>query len=101
MLNLFDRLNHQFFGGDDIDSNIIASDLENLALGIIQERLDIFLLLIGPAAKTVAGQNQSSEQVLLPNDINVVSRVRRCRDKAIELVQELNTADFFQLGPVL
>src|SRR5258708_19192610 len=100
MLDLFDGFDHQFLGGNDINSDVLTSDLQDFSFCVIQEWLDGFLFLVLSAAKPISGQNQSSKEEFFPNGIHLVNGSRRPPGKTLKLGQKTDTNRVFQMAPI-
>ncbi len=98
--DLFDRLHHEIFGGNNLRFDVFSSDRKNLFLCVVQKRLDFPLLIVALSGKLVAREDQPTQDVLLADDINVVAGVCRGRNKAVKSAQIFRTADLFQLIPI-
>src|ERR1700730_18937200 len=80
---------------------MVTGNFENLALRVVEQWLDILLIIVATTRQGVAGQNQTPQQILLPNNIDVIPGIGRCGYEIVQLIEKFGSANFFQEAAVL
>jgi hypothetical protein len=91
---------HQILGGNDISFDVLAGNGKDFALGFIEQRAQFVLLIVALVRKPVARHDQPAQDVLFPDDLDVIVGVCRRRNETVKFVQVLGSADFLELVTV-
>ena len=103
LVKQFDRVErgvHMVLDLGEVAADAVLGHGEDLLLHIVDECLHVPLLLVTPGRRRGADGDHAAEEMLLPDDVDVVVGVGRRREEGLEIDQDRGAADLIELVPV-
>jgi hypothetical protein len=79
---------------------MLSGDRKNLFFRFVKERFKFPLLVVALRRKLRAGGDESAQDVLLTDDIDVVASIRCGGKKALKVAEKFRTTDLLKQVPI-